>query len=85
MMGTKISKFWVAKEVREYLRGYPEDSIPKEVVMNMLDHFTYYIDIPDDMEERYFNHENQEVSIREYMRDCMAMLELEEEEKKKNG
>lgn len=82
-MEAKISKFWVAKEVREYLRNYPEGSIPKDVVMDMLDYFTYYIDIPDNMEEHYFNHENQEIYIREYMRDCMAMLE--EKEKKKNG
>ena len=82
-MEAKISKFWVAKEVREYLRGYPEDSIPKEVVMNMLDHFTYYIDIPDNMEESNFGKEEKAIYIREYMRDCKAMLE--EKEKEKNG
>ena len=82
-MEAKISKFWVAKEVREYLRGYPEDSIPKEVVMNMLDHFTYYIDIPDNMEEHYFGQEEKAIYLREYTRDCEAMLE--EKEKKKNG
>lgn len=80
-MEAKISKFWVAKEVREYLRGYPEDSIPMEVVMNMLDHFTYYIDIPDNMEEHYFGRGEKAIYIREYMRDCEAMLE----EKEKNG
>lgn len=82
-MEAKISKFWVAKEVREYLRGYPEDFIPKEVVMSMLDHFTYYIDLPDNMEESYFGKEEKAIYIREYMGDCMAMLE--EKEKKKNG
>lgn len=83
-MEARISKFWVAKEVREYLRGYPEDSIPKDVVMSMLDHFTYYIDIPDDIEEHYYGHEEKAIYLREYMRDCKAMMELKEE-KEKNG
>ena len=82
-MEAKISKFWVAKEVREYLRGYPEDSIPKDIVMDMLDNFTYYIDIPDDMEESYFGHEEKNIHLRDYIRFCKTLLE--EKEKKKNG
>lgn len=82
-MEAKTNKFWVAKEVREYLRGYPEDTIPKDIVMDMLDNFTYYIDIPDNMKEHNVDYEEKAIYIREYMRDCMAMLK--EKEKKKNG